>query len=248
MSEHLIASAPHDGVAPVSLNKKQRTLVVLGLLLVLALMAYLLREATDPHSTVRVILAALIERVRDPHYGVLYVLLAFGLGTIAFAPITLLLGATALVLGPLLGFAYGMLGGLFGCSISYWIGRLLGGSILLRFGGRRLIKLRTHVHARSFRSVLIARFLPIGNFTLINLFLGSLKVPYVPYMLANVVGITPSLLAFTLLSEQLQEAIHEPSVTSIGRLVLIAIGLLAVAFGFSHLMKRTTERDSAGAD
>jgi phospholipase D1/2 len=237
----------HDAEHSPPLSKAQRVVALVALALLLALSVYLLRQATNPHSAVRHTLTALIERVRDPKLGLLYVLLTFGLGTLAFAPVTLLMGATALVLGPVLGFAYGMLGALFGCSISYWLGRLLGGNVVVRLGGHRLVKLRTLVHARSFRAVLIARFLPIGNFTLINLFLGSLRVRYAPYMLANVVGVTPALLAFTLLSEQLQEAIQAPSVMSIGRLALIALALLLAAWIFARWMRQKATRDSAEA-
>jgi phospholipase D1/2 len=94
--------------------------------------------------------------------------------------------------------------------------------------------------------VLIARFLPVGNFTLINVFLGSLKVPYLAFLAGNTVGMAPSLLGLTLFSEQLHEAIHEPSVTSIGRLVLIvalALGLLLALSRF--FAKRRAQRAQA---
>lgn len=214
-------------------RRQHRTAVAISALAAgLAALVLLLVLVSNPQSAIRTTLAALIERVRDPQFGLLYVLLAYALGTLVCAPITALFAATALVLSPLRGFVYALLGGLFGATLSYWLGRTLGSGPLRRVRGARLAQLRHEVQTRSFRSVLIARFLPLGNFTLINLFLGSLKVPYLAFISATGLGMLPGLLGLTLLSEQLQEAFQKPSLTSIGRLLLIGAALLFVMIAF----------------
>lgn len=229
----------------------RRMALAAALLVAVALLATLLILGSNPSSAIRTTLAALLERVQDPQVGILYVLLAYGLGTLACAPITGMFIATTLALAnsPLLGLVYALLGGQFAATLAYLIGRKFGSGPLQRLRGARLEQLRREVQTRSFRAVLIARFLPVGNFTLINVFLGSLKVPYLAFLAANAVGMAPSLLGLTLLSEQLREAYHQPSITSIGRLVLIAGGVLGAMATLSRFFsKRRAQRAQAERD
>jgi len=76
------------------------------------------------------------------------------------------------------------------------------------------------------RSVLLARFLPVGNFTLINFAIGSLGVRYHSFAVATLLGMIPGVLGITLCKGLLENVLRAPSATNIALLVL---GLLAVS-------------------
>jgi uncharacterized membrane protein YdjX (TVP38/TMEM64 family) len=198
----------------------------------------LLALGNHADSPARALLGSLLAHMRDGRVGFLYVLLAYGLGTLVLAPITVLLVATNLAVRPWQGFLYGMLGALFSACLAYVIGRYAGSGLLRRLGGRRLGRVRQQVAARSFQAVLFARLMPVGNFTLINLFMGSLPVPFRAFFLGNVVGLAPGILGLTLCADMLQRAIKTPTLLSIGRLILVLIAFSALVFGLSRLLAK----------
>jgi uncharacterized membrane protein YdjX (TVP38/TMEM64 family) len=190
---------------------------------------WLLAQGLRPDSPARDMLRTLLEDVRHPYWGILYVLLAYAFGTLVFAPITALFVATCLAVDTIHGIVYCLIGGLFSASLAYLAGRLLGARWAGRLRHPALDKLRSQVATRPVRSVVIARFLPVGNFTLINFALGSFRVPYGAFLLGNVVGIAPGLLAITVFKELLEHALYasdwkHPVVLAAG--ALLAVGML----------------------
>jgi uncharacterized membrane protein YdjX (TVP38/TMEM64 family) len=210
----------------------RRRLVLLAAL-VGAVVLLMVAQGFDSASPTRRFLGVLLSDVQDPHWGLLYVLLAYAAGTLFFAPITAMFVATSLALSPVLGFLYCLLGGLFGGSLAYGTGRLLGTRPLAHFRGPRVQRLSREVERRPLRSVLIARFLPVGNFTLINLLLGSLRVPYWAFASGTLLGMMPGVLGITLCKGLLERVLQSPSVSNIallvGGLLLVVATLYVVA-------------------
>lgn len=160
----------------------------------------------------------------------LYVLLAFAAGTLLFLPVTALMLGTTLAFGGWQGFSYAFGGALLGACLTYWAGRLAGSAAIDYFGGKRLSRFRYQLRTRAFRASVIARFLPVGNFSVINMLAGSLRVPFGWYVLGNIVGIAPGVLLFTLFAERISEALSSPSK---GNLTLVGVGIaLLLALGF----------------
>jgi uncharacterized membrane protein YdjX (TVP38/TMEM64 family) len=48
------------------------------------------------------------------------------------------------------------------------------------------------------------RLVPVGNFTLSNVAAGAVGIPFRDYLLGNLLGMLPSLLALTLLAQHLR--------------------------------------------
>jgi uncharacterized membrane protein YdjX (TVP38/TMEM64 family) len=240
-----------DPLKPFSQRPQLRRRLIVFSLLFGAVTLVLMVQGFDPHSQTRRFLATLIQDVQDPRWGVLYVLLSFAVGTLMFAPITAMFVATSLVLSPLYGFFYCLLGGLFGGSLAYAIGRLLGARLLSRFRGAHLARLAREVEKRPLRSVLLARFLPVGNFTLINLLLGSLHVPYRAFAGGTLLGMLPGVLGITLCKGLLERVWRAPSAGNIALLVLglvaVAISLYAVARGVARRRRSRVELERAEA-
>lgn len=204
-----------------------------------ALGGLLLSQGLDAGSPVRDLLRALLADVRDPRWGVLYVLVAYAVGTLVFAPITAMFVATCLAVDTLHGLVYCLLGGQLSASLAYLSGRLLGARWIHRFSHRGLDRLRSLIARKPVRAVLIARFLPVGNFTMINLALGGLRVRYAAFLLGNLLGMTPGLLAITVFKELLEQALHAPDWKHWAALALA--GCLAVATLYA-VARRLTQR------
>lgn len=176
--------------------------------------------------------AEMARTLRESPAGFGYTLLAFAVGTLLFLPITPLVLGTALAFDPLRGFAYAALGALFAAAANYGAGRLLGGAAVQRLSGPRLEKVARELRANAFRASIVMRLLPVGHFTVLNLLAGSLRIPFRPFVLGNVVGILPGVLVMTLFADRVGQALRSPDARSIafaaGFLVLVGV-LLFVA-------------------
>ncbi|HEX6243851.1 MAG TPA: VTT domain-containing protein [Polyangiales bacterium] len=205
----------------------------------------LLSQGLDAGSPARDLLRGLLEQVRDPYWGILYVLGAYALGTLVFAPITAMFIATCLAVGALRGVVYSLLGGLFSASLAYLVGRRLGAGWVRRLEHRSLDRLRGLVASHPVRATLVARFLPVGNFTLINLALGGFRVRYWAFLLGNVLGIMPGLLAITVFKGLLEEALSAPDWQHWA--IAAAGGVAAVAMLYA-VARRLTQRRALRVD
>jgi phospholipase D1/2 len=160
------------------------------LLLVCALIAvWQFTDIRELDSAQRV--ASAIKALRASPLAALFVFGAFVVGTVLCMPITLLIAGTVLALGPSQGLPCALVGSLCGAALAYVIGKLLGHAPLAALESPRFRKLYAGLNKSGFRTTLLARLLPVGNFTLLNLLLGSLGVPFRGFILGNVVGLAP---------------------------------------------------------
>jgi phospholipase D1/2 len=231
-----------DPLKPIAQRPPLRRRLIPLLLLIALVVALLGTQGFDAGSPTRRFLSTLLADVEDPRWGLLYVLIAYSIGALVFAPITAIFVATSLAVSPGYGFVYCLVGGLWGGSLAYGTGRLLGSRPFARFGGARLTRLLGEIDRRPLRSVLIARFLPVGNFTLINLLLGSVRVPYWAFALGTLLGMVPGVLGITLCRGLLERVLRAPSLGNVSQL---AGSLLAVALTLYLVARRIAQRRRA---
>jgi uncharacterized membrane protein YdjX (TVP38/TMEM64 family) len=237
---------------PFAQHPQLRRRLILVSVLSGAVMLFLVVQGFNADSATRRFLDSLIADVQDPRWGALYVLVAFAAGTLLFAPITAMFVATSLVLTPFYGFIYCLLGGLWGGSLAFGAGRLLGARPLARFQGSSLRRLARELAERPLRSVLIARFLPVGNFTLINLLLGSLRVPYWAFASGTLLGMVPGVLGITLCKGLLERVLRAPSLANISLLAggfsLVLVTLYLIARVVARRRRARVQREQAQAE
>jgi len=235
------ASASQQDPPPADIKPNQRALTlllpVIPLLAVGAVWYFADLGRLDTPEKV----AEAARALREDPLALVYVLVAFALGTLLFFPVTALMLGTTLAFDPVRGFAYAYSGALLGAGITYWTGRLAGGAALDYVSGPRMARFRHELCTHAFRASVIARFLPVGNFSMINMLSGSLRIPFASFALGNVVGIAPGVLMFTLFAEQIAAALHSPNKKNITLLIVGA--LLLVTFGL--LLKRWVKRREA---
>jgi uncharacterized membrane protein YdjX (TVP38/TMEM64 family) len=174
----------------------------------------------------------------------LLVIGAYAVGGLVVAPITMLIIATAMAFGPLLGFTYSLLGCLISAALTYGIGSLIGRETVRRFAGRHVSQLSQRLARHGLTAILIVRILPVAPFTVVNVMAGASEVRFRDFMLATFLGMLPGLVVMTLFGDQLQDAIQDPRAESFMILVALVVGLVLV---MAWLRRRFGKPDAGAA-
>ncbi len=155
----------------------------------------------------------------------------FLLRPLLLLPITLLNVFAGYLFGPVLGLAYGALATLLSSSLAYLLGRFLGaGSSLPAAWVERL-------RERSFETVLIGRlvFLP-GD--LINYASGLLRISFVAFLLATLLGGLPGLTISVFAGASVEGQFRFEGVRVNGWFLLASGLLLVFSLSLSYLLRK----------
>jgi uncharacterized membrane protein YdjX (TVP38/TMEM64 family) len=152
-----------------------------------------------------------------------YVLGAYLIGSILLVPITVLILMTAIIFGPVLGFAYSLVGCLAGAAITDAIGLLLGQGLVQRIAGNKWARLEQKIGQSGIVAVAALRLLPVAPFTVVNVVSGAFKVPVRDYVIGSLLGLAPGILITNLFAHQLQNAIRNPGPGTILALVVLIV-------------------------
>ena len=179
------------------------------------------------------------ESMRNDAAAPFYVAAAYLIGSLFFFPITILNLATLFAFGSLWGNIYAFGGWLLSSAEGYGIGRLIGKDLLHKLAGRRLAPLVDRMEQHGFLSVLAMRVLPVGPFTLVNLFSGSCGIRFRDFLLATVVGRLPGIVILTLFAVQIENVVRRPGVFSVAALGFV---LIVVPWAIARLSRRYADR------
>jgi uncharacterized membrane protein YdjX (TVP38/TMEM64 family) len=177
--------------------------------------------------------------VRDDAAAPLYVAAVYLIGSLVFFPITILNLATLFAFGPLWGNICAFGGWLLSAAEGYVIGRWIGHDQLHKLAGRRLTPLVDRMEEHGFLSVLALRVLPVGPFTLINLFIGAAEIRFRDFFLATVIGRLPGIVTLTLFAVQIENAVRRPGVISFA---LLGLACVVVPLLVSRWTRRYADR------
>jgi phospholipase D1/2 len=155
------------------------------------------------------------------------ILATYLVGSIISVPITVLIFATALVFGPVMGTVYSFVGCLLGAIVTYVIGRFLGRDFIQKLRGPKWQAVERKINQTGVLAVATLGAIPIAPFTVINIIVGGFQVPIRDYLIGSLIGLAPGIIVTNLFAHQLQSAIRNPGVGSYLLLaVLIVISLL----------------------
>jgi phosphatidylserine/phosphatidylglycerophosphate/cardiolipin synthase-like enzyme/uncharacterized membrane protein YdjX (TVP38/TMEM64 family) len=162
----------------------------------------------------------------------------FVLGSLLLFPVTVLIVATAMALGPWTGFLCALGGCLLGASATFGVGRLLGQQNLRRVVGHRLDRLLQRLRKGGIVPVMVIRNVPIAPFTVVNLLAGASSLRFRDYLLGTALGMAPGIAAVTLMGDRLRGVLEDPTAGNVGWL-LLAVGLwVGLALGLQSLSNR----------
>jgi phosphatidylserine/phosphatidylglycerophosphate/cardiolipin synthase-like enzyme/uncharacterized membrane protein YdjX (TVP38/TMEM64 family) len=174
-----------------------------------------------------------------------YLMAAFVTGTLMFFPAILLAGATVLLCGWPQGALYAWLICLASAALAHPIGRFARRRVRRRFPAQ-IMWLRGHLRRRGWLAITVARVLPVGNFTVMSLVAGALRMPYRRFLLGTAIGLVPGILALALLTNRLGAALRDPGAANV---FLLAALVAALAWLGRRLARGGTVRPAvAGSE
>ena len=171
--------------------------------------------------------------------GVALILGGYLLAGIVMFPVLILILATGLIYGPLIGPAIAVTGGLASALLGYGIGRLVGRKRLRRLTRGRIEHIGQALGRHGALSVMLIRLIPVAPFGLVNLAAGANGVRLRAFMLGTISGLAPGIIALTLFSGQLRTVLENPDTTNLTVLLIVAIVIIAAG---SWLWRRFAAR------
>lgn len=232
-------TAPTVAKAPRRLQYK----VLLILLVLVALGAIWrwtpIRDFLDPQQ-----LSSWIARFREHSLAPVITLTLYLVGGITMVPLTALLLMTALAFPLGEAIVYSVLG----CAIGGWagfaLGQILGSQTVRKLAGSAVHRISRRLARRGILSVAAIRLLPVAPYTLVNLAIGASHVKTRDFLLGNLLGLLPGIVAINLFGAQLAMTLENPGYGTV--LVLLALGVGAV--GLLVILRRALPDELEGAN
>jgi uncharacterized membrane protein YdjX (TVP38/TMEM64 family) len=172
---------------------------------------------------------------RHAWYALPMVMLAFVV--LALVPVILLIAATGIAFGPVLGPVYAMAGCLASASLGFAIGRWMGFRRVEQLGGERIARVSRALKRNGTLAVFFVRKVP-APFTLTNIVVGASTVSYRDFMVGTVLGMGAFVVALAGFGYQLTKAFDHPSPATLAAAALF-IGLpLTLAWLVNRALRR----------
>lgn len=183
-------------------------------------------------------LADLLDGLRAPYGPLLMVGLYVAGGLVSF-PVLVLIAATAMLYGPLLGFATALTGVLASATLLFWLGRRLGRAGLERYAGPAIRRVNRRLgEGRGVVALAVVRTVPLAPFSIVNLVAGASRMGFRDYLAGTVAGMLPALLAFSLLGDQLLRTLSRPSLGGVALLLALAAAAALLGTLATRLLRR----------
>lgn len=182
-------------------------------------------------------LAVLLESVRELPFMPLIFVVGFVLAALLMVPVTALIIATLLVMGPVFGFAYALGGAMLSALAGYGLGAWLGRRARWP-SGRRAEAIADRIARNGIVAVAGVRLVPIAPFALINLVAGSSRIHLKDYLLGTLLGMGPGIAALAFFTDRLSASLTRPDGGTIALLTLSAVVLVGLVFGLHRWSRR----------
>lgn len=226
---------------------ERRILVAAGTLLLLLGLAAAWRwtslgELLDIDTLTRQIAA-----FRDLPAAPVLALGAFVLGGLLVIPVTLLVVASALAFGPLLGFVYSLVGAVASAVVLYGLGRWLGRDAVRRFAGSRLNRLSRRLAQRGILTMIFVRVVPVAPFSVVNLVAGASHIGFRDYVLGTVLGMSPGIALIAVFIDRIGATVREPGPGAVLLLGGVVLLIALATYGLRRWAARHGKSDAAAS-
>lgn len=127
-------------------------------------------------------------------------------------------------------------------SVSYLFGRIMGGEYVVN----KLKKVKhgdkvLELYGKNKLSAIFAiRFLPVFPIDLVSLFLGTVKMKFLPYFLVSIGGILPRVILFTILGDGLYDYVPMDKI-ALAAAILLPIALVIWVIRYAVKTKKAEE-------
>lgn len=173
---------------------------------------------------------------RTAWYGLPVVVVAFVTLGLIMVPVLLLIAATGIAFGPLLGPIYAMAGCLASASTGFVIGRWMGLRRVERIGGDRISRVTRALKRNGTLAVFLVRKVPVP-FTLTNIVVGASTVRFRDFIVGTVLGMGAFVIALSGFGYQLTQVWQKPSPAAFAGAALFIAVPLALALVINRALR-----------
>jgi uncharacterized membrane protein YdjX (TVP38/TMEM64 family) len=202
-------------------------------------LGYTLSNGVSPLETLQSLVAFLSQSA----WGPLIFIALYTLRPLILFSATALSVAAGFLFGPAMGVLYTVLGANLGATLAFSVGSFFGQGLLEQTARkpRTLANYVTRLQKSSFETVLIMRFLFLP-FDLVNYLAGVLRIRYIPFILATILGSLPGTLTFVLFGASTDGDLSGglPSVDV--RVLVASAAIFAVSLGLSSFLRHREAR------
>jgi len=168
------------------------------------------------------------ETLSESPLAPLYVILVFiGAGLVLF-PLTLLIGVSAIIFGPVLGAMYALAGATASGALTFAIGRRLSRQVVRGLAGPRLNDLSRRLTKRGLLAIVFARIVPVGPYTIVNIVAGASRIHWRDFLLGTVIGLIPGVIIASVFMDRVVAAIRKPGIGTFALLAAVGVALIAI--------------------
>ncbi len=203
-----------------------------------------LAELVAP-DRLRETLQPIVQGPKGPFVGIA----VFVIGGIFFFPLTLLVLQSGLLFSPVVAVGVSIVGSLSSASLSFFVGRAVGGKVVARLIGREQLRAVAALEARGIWAIAALRLAPVAPFTLVNLAAGAARVRFSTFILGTMMGMLPGILALTLIGQGLLSLLQKSSIEFV--VVFAVAGVVATVLARllvrRHKRKKKTAPSTATA-
>jgi uncharacterized membrane protein YdjX (TVP38/TMEM64 family) len=160
----------------------------------------------------------------------------YAIATVALIPGGIFDVAGGVLFGPIYGSMINLAGATVGAAAAFLVARYIGADWVERRAGPRVQKVIKSVEIEGWRFVAFVRLVPIFPYTIVNYLLGVTRISFPQYLLATVVFMLPSTIAYTWIGHAGSEAVSGD--TDNIRYALFMLALIAIVVFAPRLYKR----------
>jgi uncharacterized membrane protein YdjX (TVP38/TMEM64 family) len=151
-------------------------------------------------------------------------------------PATVLVTATGIAFGPVLGPLYAMAGCLAAASTAFLIGRRVGRHRVERLGGARVLKVTRKLKKNGVLAVFIIRKVP-APFALVNMAVGASTIRYRDFLLGSFLGLLAMVIGLAGFGAQALDILHDPTPMKLTVAALFIAFPLAAAWAANRMLR-----------
>ena len=188
---------------------KHKEPLMLALRCAIALTLFIL-AVYNYHALTNIDMRALVAGAGSTALAVLIIWGVYGIKSVLFIiPASMIYISVGMAFSPLAAIAVNFAGILLETSMTYWLGRFLGGSYVeKRLKGKKgAEKIMALSDKKGLWALFVVRVLPVFPIDFVSLFLGSTKLNFFKYLLVSLGGILPRVALFTILGDKIYDYI-----------------------------------------
>ncbi|MBI3702332.1 MAG: TVP38/TMEM64 family protein [Rhizobiales bacterium] len=160
----------------------------------------------------------------------------YAVATVALVPGGIFDLVGGALFGPYLGSVCNLLGGTLGAALAFLVARYIARDWAETRAGPRLQGIMRSVDEEDWRFVAFVRLVPVIPYNITNYLLGVTRIPFPRYVLATLVFMAPSTVAYTWIGHASRQAIAGD--TENIKYALIALALIALVLLVPRFYKR----------